>query len=70
MRLQSIREIDASRDYSGGELFATRYFFTTNGLALKKGERYALFNWWGPEIHSNVADNVTLGVMTTWGQYP
>ena len=68
--IKSIRELKAGDDYSSGELFATRYFITTNGLALKKGEKYALFNWWGPEIHANVADNLSLGLMTTWAAVP
>ncbi len=68
--IKSIKELAEGKEYSGGELFATRYFITTNGLSLKKGERYALFNWWGPEIHFNVADNVSMGAMTTWVAAP
>ena len=68
--IKEIRELEAGQEYSSGELFASRYFITTNGLALKKGERYALFNWYGPEIHFNVAENVSMGAMTTWMAAP
>ena len=68
--IKEIREINPDELYSSGELFASRYFLTTNGLPLKKGERYAMFNWWGPELHTNVADNFSLGVMTTWAAVP
>lgn len=68
--IKSIREIDEEAYYSSGEVFATRYFITTNGLPLRKGDNYALFNIFGPEIHSNVADNVSMGLMTSWVAIP
>lgn len=56
--------------YVGQERFATRYFLTTNGLPIEKGDHYAMFNWYGPEVHFAVGDNFSLGVMTTWIAMP
>ena len=52
------------------ELFATRYFITTNGLPIKKGENYIQWNWYGPDFQFGVANNFGVGVMTTWGAIP
>jgi hypothetical protein len=48
------------------EVFSTRYFITTNGLPIKKGETYALWSLLGPDFQFGVSDNVGLGVITTW----
>jgi hypothetical protein len=54
----------------GSNMFSTRYFLTTNGLRMNKGDSYALFNWWGPEIQCGVTDGLTVGAMTTWLAIP
>ncbi len=54
----------------GSTLFSTRYFLTTNGLSMKKGDRYAVINYYGPEAHFAVAENFSLGIMTTWFAMP
>ncbi len=46
--------------------FTTRYSFTTNALALRKGEHYAMVNLYGPEVHFSLNEKLSLGVMTTW----
>jgi hypothetical protein len=46
--------------------FATRYFITTNGLSLKRGENYVLWNLFGPDFQFGIRDNFTLGIMTSW----
>ena len=68
-----IREIREVNDremrhgvYVGDNIFSSRYFITTNGLSLKKGENYALINLYGPEAHFCLADNFTLGGLTSW----
>ena len=63
-------EINAKGDYISEEVFATRYFLTTNGLPMEKGESYVLWNLFGPEIHFGVAKNFSLGIMTTWVGIP
>ncbi len=72
--IKSIRELTASDLKSGTvighNMFATRYFLTTNGLRMKKGDSYALFTWWGPEIQYGVSDGLTLGAMSTWLAVP
>ncbi|MDO8899140.1 MAG: hypothetical protein Q7V19_15930, partial [Bacteroidales bacterium] len=49
-----------------GEVFATRYFITTNGLSIAKGENYIIWNLFGPDIQFGVGENFGLGVMTSW----
>lgn len=52
--------------YLGEDRFATRYFYSTNGLSIKKGEHYASLNYYGPEVHFALTDNLSVGLMTTW----
>ena len=52
------------------EPFATRYFITTNGLPIAKGESYITFNWFGPDLQYGLADNFGVGVITTWAGSP
>ncbi|MEL7531663.1 MAG: hypothetical protein AAFN10_10165 [Bacteroidota bacterium] len=52
--------------FVGEDRFATRYFYSTNGLPMKKGEHYAMFNYYGPEVHFALNDYVSVGLMTTW----
>ncbi|MCI4666972.1 MAG: hypothetical protein MRZ79_02345 [Bacteroidia bacterium] len=56
--------------YVGDDRFATRYSITTNGLPIKKGEHYAMLNIFGPEVHFAVADNLSVGFLTTWVASP
>jgi hypothetical protein len=73
-----IREIKAVRseelsekgEFIGEDRFATRYFITTNGLPLKKGEHYIQWNLFGPDFQFAVSDRVGLGIMTTWLAIP
>jgi hypothetical protein len=56
--------------YVGEDDFATRYFLTTNGLSFKKGDNYVQWNLFGPDFQFAVADNLSVGIMTTWIGYP
>ncbi|HCC71235.1 MAG TPA: hypothetical protein DEQ09_08810 [Bacteroidales bacterium] len=67
--IRDIREIDTNRE-TGYSMFSTRYFLTTNGLGMTKGDKYALLNYYGLEAQFAVADDFTLGVMTTWAAIP
>ncbi len=53
-------------DFIPAEIFATRYFITTNGLPVEKGETYMLMSLLGPDFQFGVGDNLGLGVLTTW----
>lgn len=68
--IREIKEVDQGdlRDgvYIGNPIFSSRYFLTTNGLSMKKGDSYALISLYGPEAHFSLADNFTLGGITTW----
>jgi len=46
--------------------FTTRYSFTTNALAVNKGENYYILNLYGPEFHFAVSNRLNIGVMSTW----
>ena len=56
---------DEKDHYLTEELFATRYFITTNGLPIKKGENYIQWNLYGPDFQFGVADNFGVGGMTS-----
>ncbi len=69
--IKEIREIKAGDLSNDGELipeasFASRYFLTTNGFPLKKGDSYIQYNWFGPDFQFRVAENFGIGVMTSW----
>jgi len=56
--------------FIGEDKFATRYFLTTNGLPLKKGEYYVQWNLFGPDFQFSIGENFGIGVMTTWVGVP
>ncbi|MCK5821741.1 MAG: hypothetical protein KAH17_07640 [Bacteroidales bacterium] len=64
--IDEIVEVKEGEKAVTGGLFATRYFLTTNGLNINKGDNYVLWNLYGPDFQFGVADNVTLGIMTSW----
>jgi len=53
-------------DFVGDDRFSTRYFITTNGLPIKKGENYIQWNLYGPDVQFGIKDNLGIGVMTSW----
>lgn len=59
-------DLNQSGEYIPAEVFSTRYFLTTNGLPIEKGESYAQWNLWGPDFEFGVSKNLSVGVMTTW----
>lgn len=63
-------QIKPGQTFKDDELFSTRYFITTNGLPIKKGDNYMIWNLWGPDFQFGVADNFGVGVMTTWLAIP
>lgn len=64
------KDFNRAGSYVPDQIFATRYFLTTNALPIEKGESYALYNLWGPEFQFGVADNFSVGVMTSWIAFP
>ena len=69
--IRSIQRIDPKKDYVrgvyiGSGVFTTRYQFTTNAFPIKRGENYAVINLYGPEVHFSVADNLSVGLLSTW----
>jgi hypothetical protein len=59
-------DFSPSGEFIGENLFSTRYFITTNGLPIKKGEHYVQWNLYGPDFQFGVAENFGVGIMTSW----
>lgn len=59
-------EMNKKGKYIGEDKFATRYFISTNGLPIKKGEHYVQWNLFGPDFQFSIADDLGVGVMTSW----
>ena len=59
-------DLNQRGEFVGEDKFATRYFITTNGLPIKKGEHYIQWNLFGPDFQFGVAKNFGIGIMTTW----
>ena len=66
----SEKDFSASGFYVPNEVFSTRYFLTTNGLPIEKGENYTQWNLFGPDFQFGVGKNFGLGVMTSWFGVP
>ncbi len=63
--IKQIKEYLEGDEYSK-ELFSTRYFVSTNGLPIKKGDSYYQLTLLGPDIQFGIADNFGVGLITTW----
>lgn len=59
-------DLSSTGEYIPAQIFATRYFITTNGLPIDKGESYILLNLWGPDFQFGVGENLSVGILTTW----
>lgn len=70
--IQAIRLFNKETDTEKrpGEVFASRYFLTTNGHAIPKGETYIIWNIYGPDIQFGMSKRFSMGLMTTWFGVP
>ncbi len=68
--IRDITILEEGEKPSTGGLFSTRYFLTTNGFPVKKGDNYVQWNLFGPDFQFGVADNFGLGIMTSWVGMP
>lgn len=72
--IKEIQEVDPNKVKGDGfvddELFATRYFLTTNGLPIDKGDSYMQLSIVGPDFQFGIADHVGVGVISTWFATP
>ena len=66
----SSTDFNAQGAFIGEDKFASRYFLTTNGLNIKKGEHYVQWNLFGPDMQFAVTDNIGVGAMTSWVGIP
>lgn len=53
-------------EFIGEDKFSTRYFLTTNGLPIHKGEHYVQWNLFGPDLQFGIGENLGVGIMTSW----
>lgn len=60
------KDISAGGDYIPEQRFSSRYFITTNGLPLEKGDNYVLWNIYGPDMQFSISDHFGIGIMTSW----
>jgi hypothetical protein len=63
-------DFNSQGSFIGEDAFATRYFITTNGLPIKKGEHYVQWNLYGPDFHFAVRDDLSIGFTTSWVGIP
>ena len=59
-------DLSSTGELKGAELFSTRYFLTTNGFPIEKGESYVLWSIYGPDFEFAAAKNFSCGIMTSW----
>lgn len=64
------RDFNNQGKYVGKNKFATRYFITTNGLPIEKGEHYVQWNLFGPNFQFGLDNNLGVGIMTSWVGIP
>lgn len=57
-------------EFVGDDLFATRYFITTNGLPLEAGQHYVQWNLYGPDFQFAISKRFGVGFMTSWLAVP
>jgi hypothetical protein len=59
-------DLNSKGEYIGEDNFATRYFITTNGLPIKKGEHYIQWNLFGPDFQFGIGKDFGIGIMSSW----
>jgi hypothetical protein len=69
-QITEIKEVESGKENGTGKRFSTRYFITTNGLPIKKGENYIIWNLYGPDIQFGITDHLGVGIMTSWVGIP
>lgn len=70
MKIAENYEFTAEGEYIARQYFSTRYFITTNGLPIEKGESYVQWNLYGPDFQFGVRKNLGVGIMTSWVGMP
>lgn len=66
IKLIDPKKFNIAGEYIGEDKFATRYFITTNGLPIKKGEHYVQWNLFGPDFQFGIGEDLGVGIMTSW----
>lgn len=63
-------DFDENGKYIIEDKFATRYFISTSGLPMKKGEAYVQWNLYGPDVQIGLGHDIGVGFIATWGGLP
>lgn len=48
------------------KVFASRYFFASSSVPFKKGESFANYSLFGPDVQWAIADNFSVGIWESW----
>lgn len=67
--IKTIRDFEMGDD-KVQEVFASRYFISTNAIPIREGESYINWTLLGPDIQFGYKDNLGFGLMTTWWASP
>jgi len=70
-QVSSMKEVKKNKDGSlptpiQDNEFPTRYFYTTNGFSIPKGDVHASYSFLGPDFQIGITDRITAGLLTTW----
>ena len=68
--LVNTSDFNRNGEFIGEDKFATRYFISTNGLPIRKGEHYVQWNLFGPDFQFGLGKNFGVGIMTSWVGLP
>ncbi len=68
--IDEIKECSAEEVNDSNELFSTRYFLTTNGFPMKKGESYVQISLYGIDYQAAITNRINVGIMTSWFAIP
>jgi hypothetical protein len=68
--IRSIEPFTGKTQAYSKELFSTRYFISSNGLPVEKGDSYVQWTLFGPDMQFGIADNLGVGVITSWIAIP
>jgi hypothetical protein len=63
-------DFSATGTFIGEDKFATRYFISTNGLPIKKGEHYVQWNLFGPDFQFGIGKDLGVGIQSSWFGVP
>lgn len=64
------KELSALSKYTPNDVFASKYFITSNVLPVNVLENCSQLNWYGPDMNLTILKNLCFNVVTTWAAVP